>query len=146
LGRRVNRKGREKKPDKKPAPGVSGGGASQQNGLEVIPLRDRKTIESHLRSPRTKNVVYVTHVGVYAGDIYEFNGKQYLATWNLKENTVTLSTWDYLWGTSDTDDKEDLAITNETYRIYREKTGKGGDFLALSPVKLVAYPFILPVQ
>jgi hypothetical protein len=83
---------------------------------------------------------------VYAGDIYEFNGKQYLATWNLKDNTVELSKWDYAWGTSDTDDEEDLAITNETYNVYRSKTGMGGDFLALSPIKLKHFPFVLQVK
>jgi hypothetical protein len=91
-------------------------------------------------------VVCVTHVGVYAGDIYEFNGAQYLATWNTVNNTVQLSTWDYLRGTSDTDDPKDIAVTNDTFINYRNKTNRGGDFLALSPVKLVPLSLTLPVQ
>lgn len=83
---------------------------------------------------------------MYAGDIYEFNGRQYLATWNLKDDTVEISKWDYAWGTSDTDNEEDLATTNETYNIYRSETGMGGDFLALSPVKLEHFPFVLQVK
>jgi hypothetical protein len=114
--------------------------------LDSIPEMDRKKIVAHLKDPRVVNVVYVTHVGVYAGDIYEFNGKQYLATWNLKDKTVELSRWDAAWGTSDTDDETDLAITNETFQIYRKKANKGGDFLALSPIKLTAYSLIIPVK
>jgi hypothetical protein len=115
--------------------------------------REKRSVQS-VQSDRTswwkpgnaKGVVYVTDIGIYAGDIYEFNGNQYLATWNLKENSVEISKWDYTWGTSDTDDEEDLAIPNETYNIYRQKTGKGGDFLALSPIRLKHFPFILQVK
>lgn len=114
--------------------------------LTAIPAKQRKKIELYLKNPLIKNIIYVTHIGIYAGDIYEFNGKQYLATWNIVKNTVGLSKWDYLWGTSDTDDAEDLAITNETFEIYRKKTGKGGDFLALSPIKFTPYSIILPVK
>jgi hypothetical protein len=99
--------------------------ATQKDELHVIPNKDRQTIDSYLKQPNAKGVVYVTDIGIYAGDIYEFNGNQYLATWNLKENSVEISKWDYTWGTSDTDDEEDLAIPNETYNIYRQKTGKG---------------------
>jgi hypothetical protein len=53
---------------------------------------------------------------------------------------------DWLVGTSDTDDEDDLAITNGTYNIYRSKTGMGGDFLALSPIKLKHFPFIVQVR
>lgn len=117
-----------------------------KNPLAKIPAKQRSEIESHLIKPQCRSVVYVTHVGVYAGDIYEFNGAQYLATWNIVDDTVEISTWDYLRGTSDTDDPEDLAITNETFNIYRKKTGKGGDFLVLSPIKLTPYTMIIPVN
>lgn len=113
--------------------------------LSSVPIDQRTEIERHLANPQVKNIVYVTHVGIYAGDIYEFNGAQYLATWNLDKNEVETSIWDYLWGTSDTDDPKDLAITNETFNNYRNKTQKGGDFLAFSPVKLTPYPMVLPV-
>jgi hypothetical protein len=51
--------------------------------LNAIPSNQRTIIESHLKNQKVKSIVNVTHVGIYAGDIYEFNGKQYLATWNL---------------------------------------------------------------
>lgn len=129
----------------KPKPGKPGN-ATQKDEMDVIPKKDREGIESFLKQPNTKGVVYVTDVGIYAGDIYEFNGNQYLATWSLKKNTVEISKWDWLVGTSDTDDEDDLAITNETYNIYRSKTGMGGDFLALSPIKLKRFPFIVQVR
>lgn len=114
--------------------------------LGKFPAKHRTEMELLMNNPGVKKIMYVTHVGVYAGDIYEFNGAQYLATWNLKEKSVSISEWDALAGTSDTDDDEDLAITNETFQIYRDKTQKGGDFLALSPVKLVAKTMILPIK
>jgi hypothetical protein len=118
--------------------------------LEVIPNKDRVSIESYLKQPNAKNVVYVTDIGIYAGDIYEFNGHQYLATWNLTKDTVELSKWDaaldYVWSSTDTDDDGNITISNDTYNIFRKKTGKGGDFLALSPIKLKHFPFILKVN
>jgi len=114
--------------------------------LAFIPKKDREKIEKLLENQMTKSVIYVTDVGIYAGDIYEFNGQQYLATWDLKDNSVEISIWDYAWGTSDTDNDDDLAITNETYNIYRKNTGMGGDFLALTPIKIKPFPFILQVK
>lgn len=112
----------------------------------IIPQTQLKAVEAQLARPNVKSVIYVSHVGVYAGDIYEFNGSQYLATWDIVNNTVELSNWDYMFGTSDTDDDTDLAITNETYNIYRKKTGKGGDFLALTPIRLSEYPMVISVN
>lgn len=77
----------------------------QKNELDIIPNKDRKTIQSYLKQPNAKNIVYLTDIGIYAGDIYEFNGYQYLATWNLKKNTVKLSkvdaALDYVWPSTD---------------------------------------------
>jgi hypothetical protein len=128
-----------------PRPGESVPLRYKNDPLQLVPKSIRYEVYKYLQNPKIKNVIYISHIGMYAADIYEFNGSQYLATWNLKNNTVEISKWDYLWGTSDTDDEEDLAITNETYNIYRQKTNKGGDFLALSPIKLVEYPFTVPV-
>ena len=113
--------------------------------LTGIAEKSLKEVETQLNKANVKSVIYISHVGVYAGDIYEFNGSQYLATWDIVSNTVELSKLDYLVGTSDTDDDKDLAITNETYNIYRNKTGKGGDFLALTPIKLTEFPIVIPV-
>ena len=113
--------------------------------LARIPVKHRNEVEQLLKNPLVKSTVFVTHVGVYAGDVYEFNGAQYLATWNIVKNSVELSEWDYAWGNSDTDDPEDIAVTNETFVEYRKKTGKGGDFLALSPIRLTPLSIVLPV-
>lgn len=104
-----------------------------------------KKVEAYLDKSSVKSVIYISHVGIYAGDIYEFNDSQYLATWDIVGNTIDISVLDFLVGTSDTDDETDLSITNETYRIYRDKTGMGGDFIALTPVKLIKFPIIIPV-
>lgn len=116
------------------------------DALAKLPKSVIKAVERQLESLAVKKLIVITHVGMYAGDIYEFNGTQYLATWNLKKNTVEISLWDRAWGTSDTDDENDLAITNETFQVYRTKTGQGGDFIALTPIKLVEHSLILPVN
>lgn len=113
--------------------------------LARIDMAQRGSVEQLLKNPSVRSVVCVTHVGVYAGDLYEFNGAQYLATWDIENNTVELSNWDYAWGNSDTDDPKDIAVTNETFNDYRKKTGRGGDFLALSPIQLVPFSLTLPV-
>lgn len=116
-----------------------------QTPLQAIPIGQRAEIEKHIKDSRTKSVVCVTHVGIYAGDIYEFNGDQYLATWNLEKNTVNISYYDALFGSSKTDDPKSLTITNGTFNEYRKNTGMGGDFLALSPVRLAPLSLIIPV-
>ncbi|OMH28059.1 DUF6402 family protein [Motiliproteus sp. MSK22-1] len=102
-------------------------------------------IKRHLENKQVKSVICVSHIGIYAGDIYEFNGPQYLGTWDTVNNKVFVSNWDALWGSSDTDDNKDLSITNETFRIYRDKKKMGGDFFAFSPIKLILKPLVIPI-
>jgi hypothetical protein len=109
--------------------------------------QEQRIANNYLMDPLVSNVICVTHVGLYAGDIYEFNGSQYLGTWNLVDNTAEIDKWDFLFGdSSDTEDEDDLVISNATFRRYRKHTGKGGDFLALTPVDLVEFPFVFPVR
>ena len=101
-----------------------------------------------LNNEKIKDLLVVTHVGLYAGDIYEFNGSQYLGTWDTVNNTVQISRWDYLrrpFSGDDTDNPKDLSITNETFRKYRMKTGCGGDFVILTPIELKPCAFTIPV-
>lgn len=120
-------------------------GACIKDPLARVPADQRGSVAKLLMNPSVKNVVCVTHVGVYAGDIYEFNGKQYLATWDTVNNKVRPDTWDYMFSNGDTSDPKNITVTNDTYIDYRNKTGNGGDFLALSPVKLVPLSITLPV-
>lgn len=80
------------------------------------------------------------------GDLYEFNGEQYLATWNIKDKKVFRSKADYLFSWQDFDDATDITVTNETYQIYRRKTGTGGDFMALTPIKLLGRKMLIPIK
>ncbi len=98
-----------------------------------------------LGSGEYKAVVHVRNVGVYAGDMYEFNGSQYLATWNIVEHKVKSSVLDAAKPWDDWDDPEDVKITNQTYQDYRAKTGNGGDFLALTPIQLTGQKLLVPV-
>ena len=94
-----------------------------------------------LLEARFKAVVCVDSVGVYAGDIYEFNGWQYLGNWDLEKKTVSgnaayaadsvlFNTVKYGWR------NQIINVENQTFRDYRTATCKGGDFIALTPIKL----------
>ena len=92
-------------------------------------------------NPVTKQVRYLFHikqVGFYIRDHYDFNGLQYLGTWTedrvltKAETAFTLS----LHGQVVLRLKEGplAAVTNGDFRDYRDKTGKGGDFVIYSDV------------
>ena len=99
-------------------------------------------LEENLKKlEKFKAVIIVEAVGIYLGDIFEFNGKQYLGTWNPTKLDVKASIWDGV-GYSEpgpvAPDKDGwIVVGNETFRNYRDVTGKGGDFLVFTPVKLV---------
>ncbi|MQU07610.1 DUF6402 family protein [Pseudomonas helleri] len=92
-------------------------------------------------NPVTKQVRYLFHieqVGFFIRDHYDFNGLQYLGTWTedrvltKAETAFTLS----LHGQVVLRLKEGpfAAVTNGDFRDYRDKTGKGGDFIIYSDV------------
>jgi hypothetical protein len=80
----------------------------------------------------------VEKVGFYIRDHYDFNGLQYLGTWTedrvltKAETAFTLS----LHGQLVLRLKEGpfAAVTNGDFRDYRDKIGKGGDFIIYSDV------------
>ncbi|MEZ2876264.1 DUF6402 family protein [Pseudomonas lundensis] len=93
------------------------------------------------RNPATKQLRHLFHVervGFYIRDHYDFNGLQYLGTWTedrvltKAETAFTLS----LHGQLVLRLKEGpfAAVTNGDFRDYRDKTGKGGDFIIYSDV------------
>ena len=46
----------------------------------------------------------------------------------------------------DWDDPEDVKVTNRTDQDYRSHTGKGGHFMALTPIQLTGQKLLVPVQ
>jgi len=88
-----------------------------------------------------KAVIIVEAVGIYLGDIFEFNGRQYLGTWNPTKLDVKASRWDAVRYSEPGPVKPDkdgwIVVGNETFRNYRSVTRKGGDFFVFTPVKLV---------
>ncbi len=96
---------------------------------------------------RYQALIVIDAVGVYAGDLYEFNGWQYLGNWDLKNQKVwgnrayALDSWLFDGVTYG----ESVNVENATFRRYRDATGRGGDFLALSPIKLIAAKRLIPV-
>ena len=79
------------------------------------------------KSPRFK--VTISEVGVYVRDSYDFNGSQFLGFWDDKDNSVSMT--NPLSGTS---------ISNDDFRSWRAKTGKGGDFLIFSDLLKTRLP------
>lgn len=87
-------------------------------------------------------VMIVSDVGVFAADIYEFNGFQYLGNWDLETKTVwggkawAIDAWlmdDVRYGRR----RQIINVENATFRRYREATCKGGDFMALTSIKML---------
>ncbi|MBW4600914.1 MAG: hypothetical protein KME29_15285 [Calothrix sp. FI2-JRJ7] len=69
--------------------------------------------------------ITATGVGIYALDIFEFGGDQPLGRWE-PPNQVSAP----LIGSN---------VSNATYREYREQTGLGEDFIALSNVQVITF-------
>ena len=114
--------------------------------LPGIAPKEAEDAVSRLLSGQYKALLYIEDVGVYMGDIYEFNGDQYLATWDIKNKKVFQSKIDYVFDGQDFDDPTDITVTNATYQIYRRETGKGGDFMALTPMKLLGFKRLIPIK
>ena len=67
---------------------------------------------------------FVTSLGVYVRDRYDFVGNQSLGYWN--------SSTKYAGGNFLKGDK----VTNESFREHASKTGRGADFLVYSDIKI----------
>jgi Family of unknown function (DUF6402) len=79
------------------------------------------------KSPKFR--VTIAEVGVYIRDSYDFNGSQLLGFWNDKDSSVSMT--NPLSGTS---------VSNEDFRVWRTKNGKGGDFLVFSDLLRTRLP------
>lgn len=80
-------------------------------------------ISPEISSQRT---ITVQRAGFFVRDSYDFNGDQHLGFWDKDDNSV--SALNFLSGTQ---------ITNEDFRDYRKRTGRGGDYFVYSDVKIV---------
>ncbi|MCY1432101.1 hypothetical protein D9M71_480880 [compost metagenome] len=92
-------------------------------------------------NPDTKKLRYffrVEHLGFYIRDYYDFTGPQYLGTWT--EDRVLTKTETVFSMTAHGQvilrlkDGPFAAVTNSDFREYRDKNGKGGDFIIYSDV------------
>lgn len=90
-------------------------------------------------SPKgTIHQVDIKEVGIYIRDSFDFEGRQYLGTWNDTTDTVSgnpLASGDTVW--------------NSDYRAWRTANGMGGDFMIYSDLtKITLTPpdsFTIPV-
>jgi hypothetical protein len=71
--------------------------------------------------------VSIAEVGIYIRDSFDFNGDQFLGFWDDSDNSVSML--NFLSGTS---------VSNEDFRNWRARHGRGGDFLVFSDIKCIA--------
>lgn len=90
-------------------------------------------------SPKgTIHQVDIKEVGIYIRDSYDFEGRQYLGTWNDTTDSVSrnpLASGDTVW--------------NSDYRGWRTKNGMGGDYMIYSDLSKITLSspdsFTIPV-
>jgi hypothetical protein len=92
---------------------------------------------------RFQAVILIDAVGVYAGDIYEFGGDQYLGQWDLKKLTVSKASMTsgaaFKLGFSNNPGPEDkvIRVENILFQRFRDRNQHGGDFFVFTPIKLI---------
>ena len=116
----------------------------QLSMLQQLPTALRAQCVGYLRDSGLQQLLYVKDVGIYAGKVYDFNSDKYIATWDIVNHQVDANRLDAFWSAANTDADEDLIITQEVFRTYRDRTRKGGDFIALSPVRLEPKSVLIP--
>ena len=94
-----------------------------------------RTIANHHGFP----AIEIDEIGLYVRDTYDFlnvEGDQLLGHWS-KKGVIRPGLIDYYAEPNfiDKDTTRYFKVTNDSFNRYREKTGKGGDFLAFSTVK-----------
>ncbi|WP_440092884.1 DUF6402 family protein [Pseudomonas syringae] len=98
----------------------------------------KTTTKENTTTRQLKNYFNIEYIGFYIRDHYDFNGLQYLGTWTedrvltKTESIITLTPQGSI--VINLKDWPFSAITNMHFRGYREKTGKGGDFLIYSNI------------
>jgi hypothetical protein len=134
--------------------------------ISALDFEDRMIGEAQAMAAKYRAAIMVRSVGVYMGDIYEFSDEQYLGHWDLYHKTLSFHRWSYLFpGNVEVAPEKDeyksvrngnpfwpggrahyqhvkggvIKIQNANFRLYRDQTGHGGDFLVLSPIKMF-YP------
>lgn len=75
------------------------------------------------RPKSRSHLVSVTEVGIYIRDSYDFNGSQFLGYWDPKDRSVSMI-----------NPLSGQGVSNDDFRGWRQRTGKGGDFLVFSDV------------
>ena len=99
-------------------------------------------VVGHVHRDNFSELFIIDHVGVYLKDCYEFNGFQFLGCWTKSkafgkaEMISRVSANTSLVGAHILQINEPVFhVFNHDFRQYREKHGKGGDFIIYSDVK-----------
>jgi uncharacterized protein DUF6402 len=100
--------------------------------------------------------IVIDALGVYLSDSYDFNGDQPLGVWT--QNGLDRNLFDELIGSftkgfppiavnadeagtsGGADPKKRFAVSNAVFEGYRDLSGRGGDFIVVSDVKVMTLP------
>lgn len=91
----------------------------------------------------------VEHLGFYMRDNYDFNGPQYLGSWThnrilTKSESILTTTAHGLVAILATRGPF-ATVWNGDFRAYRDKTGKGGDFVIYSDILWMQQDLIIDI-
>ena len=90
----------------------------------VSPARQPSMRSSVHSTGITGHVVYITRIGIYLWDSYDFNGSQFLGCWNSQGvSSASLSSDDY--------------VHNSNFQDWRAANNHGGDFCIYSDVRQI---------
>lgn len=94
--------------------------------------------EENPDNKKIRHLFRVEYIGFYIRDHYDFNGLQYLGTWTddrlLTKTETVLTMTAHGQVIIRLKDGPFAAVTNGDFREYRNRTGKGGDFVIYSDV------------
>jgi hypothetical protein len=74
--------------------------------------------------PKGSHAIHIEEVGVYVRDSYDFNGLQHLGYWDIDKNYGGRN---FFKGTK---------VKNADFREWRNRQGKGGDYIVYSDLKV----------
>lgn len=94
--------------------------------------------ENDTTTGRPQHYFRTSHIGFYIRDNYDFNGPQYLGTWTknrvLTKTETILSLTPAGQSIIHIGSEPFAAVSNPDFQNYRNKTGKGGDFVIYSDI------------
>jgi hypothetical protein len=85
----------------------------------------RMVIKGIVKPFRSRHIITIQELGIYARDSYDFNGCQHLGYWNVEQNYGGKNLF------------RGYPVMNFDFREWRANCGQGGDYLVFSDLKII---------